>query len=167
MSSLIAIAGVSRSGKSTLASWLAKQLPQSITLHQDDYVKAPSDLPLIDELPNWEHPDSIDWKAWEEAIQTARKQYENVLIEGILVFAEAKINTLINRAIYLEIDQVTFTERRLDEKRWGEETSTYIQHVWEAHTQYGTPSQDLNVIRVNNVTPEKYSMLLALITSKT
>ena len=64
---IIAIAGGTGAGKSTVAYALADKYPEKISiLHLDDYqwhgenrVK----VPLFNGIRNWDHPDVIDWNA--------------------------------------------------------------------------------------------------------
>tara|TARA_R110001592_G_scaffold355778_2_gene656784 strand:- start:15 stop:569 length:555 start_codon:yes stop_codon:yes gene_type:complete len=163
MSTVIAIGGVSRSGKSTLADWLGIQLKNATMLHQDEYALPKDQLPKIKGLPNWELPESIDWNAWHTAITQAKTKYDYVIIEGILVFANANINALIDQSIYLGIDKEDFLKRRLNEKRWGNEPEWFIEYVWEAHLKYGLPPSDLKAIQMKDITTNQYFEILVVV----
>ncbi|MFT6827968.1 MAG: nicotinamide/nicotinate riboside kinase [Roseivirga sp.] len=148
MSKLIAIGGVSRSGKSSLALKLLAALPDSIVLHQDDFVKSGDQIPQINGRTDWEHPDSIDWSLWKESTDKALAKHNHIIIEGLFVFYDASINSQIHRAIYLSIDQATFLERRRKETRWGHEPDWFIEHVWKAHWQYGLAPEELKALKI-------------------
>ena len=163
MSTVIAIGGVSRSGKSTLADWLVIQLKNATVLHQDEYTLPKDQLPEINGIPDWEVPESIDWDAWHKAITQAKKHYDYVIIEGILVFANTNINALIDQPIFLNIDKENFLKRRLKEKRWGKETEWFIEYVWEAHLKYGLPPSDLQAIQIKDITTNQYFEVLAAV----
>ena len=54
------IAGGSGSGKTTLAYNLQKKYPSKIeVLEVDDFQKSSKNLPLLDGMPNRDHPDSV------------------------------------------------------------------------------------------------------------
>ena len=163
MSTVTAIGGVSRSGKSTLADWLVIQLKNATVLHQDEYTLPKDQLPEIKGIPDWEVPESIDWDAWHKAITQAKKHYDYVIIEGILVFANTNINELIDQPIFLNIDKENFLKRRLKEKRWGKEPEWFIEYVWEAHLKYGLPPSDLQVIQIKDITPVQYFEILTAV----
>ncbi|MEL6252490.1 MAG: hypothetical protein AAFR87_10815, partial [Bacteroidota bacterium] len=59
---LIGIGGLSRSGKTKLAKRVKGLYKEQkvILLHQDDFVKAEEDIPLIQNHIDWEVPESID-----------------------------------------------------------------------------------------------------------
>lgn len=62
---IIAIAGGSGSGKSSVAHYLVETHPEIYgILNFDDYQKVSADtyaLPKIDDIVNWDHPDVIRW----------------------------------------------------------------------------------------------------------
>jgi len=159
MSILIAIGGVSRSGKSTLAMWLSGQLEQSIVLHQDDYVLPQDHLPKINGLPNWEVPQAINWDLWTAAIAKALTQFDHVIIEGILVFANTNINKLINQSFYLTIEKKDFIYRRLKEERWGDEPIWLLEYIWSAHLKHGIPPVTLEAKTLHKPTEEDSRIL--------
>lgn len=147
MSRLIAIGGVSRSGKSSLALKLLAALPDSTVLHQDDFVKSEEQIPQINGRTDWEHPDSINWPIWKESIDKALSKHYYVIIEGLFAFYDASINIQIHKAIYLSIDKATFLERRRQETRWGNEPEWFIEHVWDAHWKYGLAPETLSIVK--------------------
>jgi nicotinamide/nicotinate riboside kinase len=160
MSRLIAIGGVSRSGKSSLALKLLAALPDSIVLHQDDFVKSEDQIPQINGRTDWEHPDSIDWPLWKESINTALAKHKYVIIEGLFAFYDTSINSRIHKAIYLSIDKATFLERRRKETRWGIEPDWFIEHVWKAHWNYGLAPEELKVVKFSQLSEEQIDDIL-------
>lgn len=66
-SKLIAIAGGTGAGKSTVAYALADKYPDKISIvHLDDYQwhgENRSKVPVHNGIRNWDHPDAIDWEA--------------------------------------------------------------------------------------------------------
>lgn len=60
---LVAIAGGSGSGKSTVAVALCKKYPDKIAvLHIDDYFKGKEHVPMFENFTNWDHPDAVDFE---------------------------------------------------------------------------------------------------------
>lgn len=140
----IGIGGVSRSGKSTLASLLATYLSERYEtvkiICQDDFVIDRNQMPTVDGRLDWDHPDSIDWQKLSNAIISAKKKYMLVIVEGILAFYKQEINSLYDLRLFLTIRKETFMERREQEKRWGKEEDWYLKHVWQSYLTYGLPS---------------------------
>jgi nicotinamide/nicotinate riboside kinase len=138
---IIGIAGVSRSGKTTLADLIQKKLIEkgetAIVLHQDDYVIPENQIPKIRHRIDWECPQSIDFQQFKTEILKAKKHYKHVITEGLLNFWDADINLLFDKKIFVEISKETFLERRNKEKRWGFEPKWFYEHVWESHEKYG------------------------------
>ena len=83
---IIAIGGVSRSGKSTLALWLHQQLPNSIMLCQDDFPNAEEDIPRIKDRIDWEHPDSIHWGNWQRAVKGFENDCDYLILDCLFIF---------------------------------------------------------------------------------
>ncbi|KAI4203306.1 MAG: hypothetical protein LQ350_002003 [Teloschistes chrysophthalmus] len=73
LSLVVAISGLSSTGKSTVASYLPSIFqPPNFTvtiLHVDDFYKAQVDLPKREGLLDWDCADSLDWPRLEDAVQ--------------------------------------------------------------------------------------------------
>jgi nicotinamide/nicotinate riboside kinase len=136
---LIAIGGISRSGKSTLAYLLAERLSlhrhSCEVISQDDFCLPSGMLPLVKGIPDWEQPESMDWDRYHEKIYQASKQHQYLIIEGLFVFDDPVYRKDYSCEIELEIDHETFMNRRNVEQRWGKEPEWYIRYVWEVYQQ--------------------------------
>ncbi|MDZ7881187.1 MAG: hypothetical protein U5L45_26205 [Saprospiraceae bacterium] len=137
----IGIAGVSRSGKTSLA-FLIKRLMEergetAIVLSQDDFVFAESEIPKIRHRTDWECPESIDFTKYKQAIVDNKAAYQHVITEGLLNFWDADTDALFDRRLFTIVDKQTFFDRRLQEKRWGFEPKWFIEHVWKSYLKYG------------------------------
>ncbi len=162
MPKIIAIGGVSRSGKSTLALWLHQQLPGSIMLCQDDFPNDENHTPGIKDRVDWEHPGSIHWQNWQRAIANFQDDCEYLILEGLFIFRpEAGIKA--DFSVYLEIDKSNFIEARRKETRWGPEPGWYIEHVWDSHFKYGLPPQALTVQKYHSISEKDYPTLLSVL----
>jgi len=148
---IVAIGGVSRSGKTRLTK-LVKEILGDIdvfTICQDDYVFNISDIPKIRELTDWECPASIDFNTFIKAIQEAKKNYTHVIVEGFLVFQDSVLNKLYDKSIFIEINQEIFTSRRLRDTRWENEPNWYIDYVWESYLNHGRLPNDHNALMLD------------------
>jgi nicotinamide/nicotinate riboside kinase len=150
---IIGIAGVSRSGKTTLADLIQKKLimkgETATVLHQDDFVMPENEIPKIRHRIDWECPQSIDFQRFKSKILEAKKQYKHVITEGLLNFWDADINLLFDKKIFVQISKETFLERRNKEKRWGFEPKWFYEHVWKSHEKYGKIGLDADTIMLS------------------
>lgn len=147
---VIGIGGVSRSGKSTLAGKLKNEFEQrgnSVqVLSLDNYVNPKTSLPKIREIPDWEHPESINWGELHEAIDHSTTDI--LIIEGLFAFYPASFRSRYDHKIFMEIDMETFKKRRSEETRWGKEPAWYPDHVWESYLKFGRIKGDPDEYRV-------------------
>lgn len=136
---IIGIGGVSRAGKTSLAlkiqEW--KGADKVKIIQQDDFIQALEQMPIIQGHIDWEHPDSLHFENLLEEIKKARKKYEIVVVEGLMVFWNKKLTKLMDKKIYLKITKSTFLARKTLDNRWGNEPEWYIEHIWNSHFVYG------------------------------
>ncbi len=134
--SLIAIGGVSRSGKSSLCQQLADRfLAQGksvTTFDMDDFVKDVKDVPMIRDRRDWEHPGSINEQRLKKAID--RVDVDIRIVEGIFTFVFPWLLHISDLRLLVEIDEMTFYSRRAKDHRWGPQPPWYVDHVWEANS---------------------------------
>ena len=127
---IIAIAGGSGSGKSTFASRLLNQFPESISLVScDNYYKAQDHLPLEERrLLNYDAPESlefdlmarhlqalkqgeaVDCPVYDYALHTRSNRVERIeprpviIVDGILILSDPALRKLFDLMIYVETD---------------------------------------------------------------
>ena len=138
---IIGIGGVSRSGKSQLAIAIKKLLSNkhnSVILHQDEFANELDIIPKIQDELDWEIPESINFKAYKEAIIKASNECDIVIAEGLMIFYNKEINDLIDKRIFIEIDRKTFEQRKKLDNRWGTIPDWYVNHIWDCYNKYGT-----------------------------
>ncbi|KAK3304297.1 putative nicotinamide riboside protein [Chaetomium strumarium] len=70
---LIGISGCSSSGKTTLARLLRDIFPETFILHEDDFYKPESELPIKDGLLDWDCPEAISIPDLEAALTHIRE----------------------------------------------------------------------------------------------
>ena len=127
---IIAIAGGSGSGKSTFASRLLNQFPESVSLVScDNYYKAQDHLPLEERrLLNYDAPESlefdlmarhlqalkqgeaVDCPVYDYALHTRSGKVERIeprpviIVDGILILSDPALRELFDLMIYVEAD---------------------------------------------------------------
>ena len=127
---IIAIAGGSGSGKSTFASSLLNQFPESISLVScDNYYKAQDHLPLEERrLLNYDAPEAleldlmahhlqalkqgeaVDCPVYDFALHTRSGKVERIeprpviIVDGILILSDPALRELFDLMIYVETD---------------------------------------------------------------
>lgn len=136
---IIAIGGVSRSGKTRLTKLIKELLENenTLTICQDDYAYPISEIPKTKDLTDWECPESIDFYSLRQDLTSAINKYEHVIVEGFLAFHNLKINKYYDRSIFINLNKEIFLERRLRDTRWEAEPNWYVDYVWESYLNYG------------------------------
>jgi uridine kinase len=171
---VIGIAGGTGSGKTTVANVILERVgAQHIAyLPHDSYYRNLNDLPPVQrEQLNFDHPNSLDTplliehirelKAWQSiklpvydfkthtrTANTTRMQPQAVIIvEGILIFAEAELRELFDVKIYVDTDPDIRFIRRLqrDIAERGRTTESvirqYLTTVRPMHLEFVEPSK--------------------------
>ncbi|KAL7930135.1 P-loop containing nucleoside triphosphate hydrolase protein [Trichoderma chlorosporum] len=70
---IVALSGCSSSGKTTLARLLRDIFPSTFILHEDDFYRPETELPMKDGLLDWDCPEAIDIPAMAEALSYIRQ----------------------------------------------------------------------------------------------
>ena len=121
---VLGISGCTRSGKSTLASALAEALGASKTavIRQDRFA---SKVLAAQAEGGWESTDSIDFKAFRDAVVEASKGSKHfVIVEGFRAFASRPpggVVDLLHHLIWIELSREACYERRMATTRVPEE----------------------------------------------
>ncbi|KAI8614068.1 P-loop containing nucleoside triphosphate hydrolase protein [Chytriomyces sp. MP71] len=74
---LIGCAGASCSGKSTLTEWLSRILDLPI-LHQDNFFKKDSEVPVVNGLRYWDCPDALDMPAFAAFLESVKSNPSSI-----------------------------------------------------------------------------------------
>jgi nicotinamide/nicotinate riboside kinase len=140
---LVGIGGCSCSGKTTLAEALVwhyrTQNKTAIALHQDDFVRKTSDIPLINDRTDWEVPASMDFEKMEAVVGFFQQHFEVVIVEGLFAFAFEPLCQLYDHCFFVEISEEVFKQRRKAAQRWGAEPDWFVQYVWDSFLKHGQP----------------------------
>lgn len=138
---IIGISGASASGKSLLANTIVNELgsDQVVIISEDSYYKDNSNLPFDDRAKiNYDHPDAFDHELLIKHLIQLQKnesieipiynhsqhiretetrtigQHAIIVLEGIMLFAEAKLRELMDIRIYMETSLDICLIRRLN-----------------------------------------------------
>ena len=133
---VIGISGCTRSGKSTLASALAEALGASKTavIRQDRFA---SNVLAAQAEGGWESTDSIDFKAFRDAVVEASKSKHFVIVEGFRAFASRPpggVVDLLHHLVWIELSREACYERRMATMPVTEED--FDRHLWPRHDEY-------------------------------
>lgn len=160
-SKVIAIAGGSGVGKSTLTVRLCQEYPHVFRLLQfDDYAKPWNEFPLHEGLPNRAHPDSQRFDDFREDLRSLRSGHSVtvvtksalynpdfrdtkariaatiepaplILAEGFLVLYDPTIRSLVDHSLYLDMPIERSMLRRDTVYKRNKPDPIYIQKVLE------------------------------------
>jgi len=136
---IIGIGGVSRAGKTSLALQIHEWAGEGKVkiFHQDDYIQPLDKMPKIKGHIDWENPASLDFNRLKKEIEIACKEFQIVVVEGLMVFWDLELTKLMNKKIYIKINKDAFLSRKTLDSRWEEEPEWYIEHIWKTHFIYG------------------------------
>ncbi len=140
---IIGIGGVSRSGKSTLSQELLRYFREkglkTIVFHQDDFVFSENLIPKIRQRTDWESPESMNFRLFQEILELFKSKFDVIIAEGLFAFYDAAVRELYDYSVHVKISRRTFYIRRQIDTRWGYEPTWYIEHVWKSYQLYGKP----------------------------
>ena len=168
---VIGISGCTRSGKSTLASALAEALGASKTavVRQDRFA---SKVLAAQAEGGWESTDSIDFKAFRNAVVEASKGSKRfVIVEGFRAFASRPpggVVDLLHHLVWIELSRETCYERRMATTRVSEEC--FDRHLWPRHYEYlescfgeGGPMAGRNKLELDGTKPPTFLLRQVLV----
>ncbi len=187
---IIGIAGGTGSGKTTLTRRLKERFGQDVSvISHDNYYKRHDELPYEERCKlNYDHPDAFDTDLMVEQIGALRRgetiacpvydftvhnrSSETLLIaptsvivlEGILIFADEKLRSLMDVKIFVDTDADVRILRRVvrDVKKRGRSLDSvvkqYLTTVKPMHEQFVEPSKRYADI----IVPEGGKNLVAL-----
>ncbi|MCK5475762.1 MAG: deoxynucleoside kinase [Candidatus Pacebacteria bacterium] len=180
---IIGIAGGSGCGKSTLAYGLKDEYPDLIeVVHFDDYQKEEVDVPFFENMRNWDHPNSINFKQLcqdliqlinNESVEVMTKStilnsdYEEkgrtkhilrpkkiIIVEGYMAFYDRKIQELFDLKIFLDCPIIESMKRR-NKIICGEDNEYNIKTLIPMHTKYVIPTKDMANLLIDVVKNNK------------
>ena len=179
---IIGIAGGTGSGKSTFTNRLKREFGDEVAvIYHDSYYKAQDDITLEERRKlNYDHPDSLetdllvehlkqlkagkaidcpvyDYSQYNRSGKTIRTEPRRIiLVEGILLFTDARVRDLIDIKIFVEADADERILRRIvrDVKERGRDldniVSQYLSTVKPMHYLYVEPTKARADIIINS-----------------
>ena len=180
---IIGIAGGTGCGKTTVVNQIINELPvgEVVVISQDSYYNDLSDLSLEDrKKTNFDHPKSIDFELLEKHLNQLRsgqsidqpvysflecnrtkktvrtKPSKVMIVEGILILANAKIRDMFDIKIFVHADSDERLIRRLkrdvNERGWDldETLYKYQSNIKPMHEQFIEPSKEYADIIIPN-----------------
>jgi uridine kinase len=168
---VLAVAGGTASGKSTLAEALALHHPDTVGLiHLDDfYVPAHDPLRGVRTLSatgaetlDWNHPGSIDETAVTAAIDTlaGSGRYRLVVVEGLFALTLPAVAARAAWRVYVDTpDDIRLARkilRKIEVQRQdpGVSLRNYLSHGRERHAEYVAPSRNRAELVLDGTAPE-------------
>ncbi|HUC01356.1 MAG TPA: hypothetical protein VMA75_00425 [Candidatus Paceibacterota bacterium] len=163
----VGIAGGSGSGKSTLCFNLLDKYPKKISiLHFDDYQKKRVEVPQVNGMANWDHPDAIRWEKLIEDLGdlrdgkpitvatmnerdnpqygSARERIEIevapkpiVLVEGYLALYHPEVRAFFDLMIYLDASH----DERMARRTKSLNPDYVAQILTPMHKEYVEPTK--------------------------
>ena len=171
---IIGIAGGSGSGKSTVARKVAEHIEDASVafIDMDGYYRDFSTLPLEERrLVNWDHPESFDWELLVLQLRalrdgkSVRKPVYNfvshtrdastveippadvIVIDGILLFADARVRELCDVKVFVDADSDIRLLRRIRRdigergRPLDEILDQYLSTVQPMHLEFVEPTK--------------------------
>src|SRR3989344_24614 len=181
MVKIIAIAGGTGAGKSTLCIALQDKYPEIGLVQLDDYFKPAKDIATINGIENWDHPDSLyldklasdlqelskersvvintkserlnpDYRKTKKRIPVRFDPKPIMLVEGFLVLYDERIRSLLTTSIWLDVPHDIRWARRIQFKDSGYEEKV----LKPMQKQYVEPTRQYaaHIIDVSQISKE-------------
>lgn len=179
---IVGICGASGSGKSTLAREIAESLTcTSVIIGQDCYYKNHAELPFEERIHiNYDEPDAFDYDelmrdiaSLEKGHAITRKGYDYaqhrradtqelipapdvLILEGIHMFRDARLNSMMSLKVYLHVDKDICLLRRIKRdirargrsiENIAEQYLTTVKPMYEAYISKYIDDADFAVMR--------------------
>jgi ADP-ribosylglycohydrolase len=137
---VIAVSGASQSGKTTLCKALLEQFGKDRCklLSQDSFrfERLPK-RDVVDGKPSWEGAKFTDFEKLNDAIMSAKEEYEYVFVEGYTLLDNDATWNMADCVYWVESDEATGAHRRSKfPQPWENAANYYRGVVWPAHLMY-------------------------------
>ncbi len=138
MGLVVGIGGVSRSGKSTLASTIKKLYDhlKVQVLVMDQFVLPETKIPKIKGITDWETPESVDFPRLIQTVDEYHHTSDILIVEGILIYNHPILAEMFDIKLFVNVTNSEFKLRKKLDDRW-EIPLWFIDHIWESYLKYG------------------------------
>ena len=138
---VVGISGPSGSGKTSVVEAAAIYFARARIVSLDAFYHVADDAPD----GSWEDPACIDFEALVLEVERCKDLYSLVLVEGFVLLASPRIQSLLDLVIVLDCTQATARARRLErdiacEDDPANSAEYYNKFVWPAHERYMSSS---------------------------
>jgi uridine kinase len=170
----VGISGGTGSGKTTLAKRIVSSIGAAnvVFIQQDSYYRNLAEMPLdLRRQVNFDHPDAVDLQLMQQHLEALRagkpidvpvydfvthlrrpetvhvEPHPVVIVEGILIFSDPRIRSLLEMKIFVECDAdirfIRRLERDIRERGRSVESvvTQYLSTVRPMHMEYVSPSK--------------------------
>jgi len=161
---IIGIGGMSRSGKTSLALQIAAHFNHNsaCVLSLDDYTFPEKDIPMINDMLDWDHPESIDFDKFYLDVYDNSKEYDLVLAEGFLIYLHTPLRKLFDKKICVTVSREEFESRR---KEQYDEPPWYRDHIWDSYYRYqGRYEEECDLVLDGSGAIELLPIVIAMVT---
>lgn len=152
----IAIVGVSRSGKTSLARLTAKTLKTrgyTCEIISQDTFRIPVSS-FVQDRKNWEHPSATNWVKLCETFHAKRNAVDICIVEGYcLMYGPTELSDCFDKVFYLDSSielckarRTSYpTQHRYGDRGW-ESVEAYVEHcIWPFHKDHDTHMLSKNI----------------------
>lgn len=140
---LIGISGCTNGGKTTLSKSLINEFPNSYHLSQDDFYheRGSKHYEFIPELNsyNFDVITAIDMKKFHAHLSSLIRsgKYAYIFLDGILLFEDDKLNKMLDKKYFIDLDKEECHRRRKNRHYIIEDTSNYFELcAWKEFIKY-------------------------------
>jgi uridine kinase len=133
-SRVVGICGVSSSGKSTITKKLKNENIFDMVLNVDDYLLKP--LLVYDEkletyIELYDDLKVYDLDKFYTDLNSAKLEYQSILVEGFLLYARQDISDLIDIKIFLKVEKEICKERIRKRNDRNSDDYYFDEYVWK------------------------------------
>lgn len=143
LTKIIGISGCTNSGKTTLTEQLVLNIPNSISIIQDDFyfLLNSGKLEYLQDLQsfNFDTPEAIDFEKLIDNVQVLKDSGKNefIFVDGSLIYWNDRLCKLFDQKYFLRLVKEECHSRRLKRKYESLDTPNYFEKcVWSEYLKY-------------------------------
>ena len=160
----VGIAGISRSGKSTMANRLAAELDCpviGIDSYQIGTIRKTKENG--EEWEDWEDPAGHDLERFYQDLLRLKQGDGVVVAEGFLLYHDPRIVQALDLKLHLDLPKEVAKARRAATKNLTPNFEEYYEHIWSAYFEYNDlSSPNIHFIDATASSEEVFARVTAL-----